>query len=80
MPRLLIALLILSMSIYGGFGVVFLIYAFLNASASILAPFSYFGILTSFGFGWFFFTEFPVDKLFPSVALIIASDLIILWR
>ena len=74
------ALLILSMSICGGFGVVFLMHAFRNAPASVLAPFSYFGILTSFGFGWLFFAEFPVDKLFPGVVLIIASGLTILWR
>ena len=74
------ALLILSMSICGGFGVVFLMYAFRNAPASVLAPFSYFGILTSFGFGWLFFAEFPVDKLFHGVVLIITSGLTILWR
>ena len=74
------ALLILSISICGGFGVVFLMYAFRNAPASVLAPFSYFGILTSFGFIWLFFAEFPVDKLFPGVVVIIASGITILWR
>ena len=74
------ALLILNMSICGGFGVVFLMYAFRNAPASVLAPFSYFGILTSFGFGWLFFAEFPIDKLFPGIVLIIASGLTVLWR
>ena len=72
--------LILSMSLFGGFGVVFLMYAFRNAPASVLAPFSYFGILTAFTFGWFIFGEFPVDKLFPGVILIIVSGLTILWR
>jgi drug/metabolite transporter (DMT)-like permease len=72
--------LILSMSLFGGFGVVFLMYAFRNAPASVLAPFSYFGILTAFAFGWFIFGEFPVDKLFPGVILIIGSGLTILWR
>lgn len=74
------AALIFSMSICGGFGVVFLMYAFRNAPASVLAPFSYFGILTAFGFGWAIFGEFPVDKLFPGVLLIIVSGLTILWR
>jgi drug/metabolite transporter (DMT)-like permease len=74
------AALIFSMSICGGFGVVFLMYAFRNAPASVLAPFSYFGILTAFGFGWVIFGEFPVDKLFPGVILIIVSGLTILWR
>ena len=57
-----------------------LIYAFRNAPASVLAPFSYFGILASFGFSWLFFAEFPVDKLFTGVVLIITSGVTILWR
>ena len=73
-------LLILSMSISGGFGVVFLMFAFRNAPAAVLAPFSYFGILTAFCFGWAFFGEFPIDRLFPGIALIVASGLTILWR
>ena len=72
--------LIFSMSIFGGFGVVFLMYAFRNAPAAVLAPFSYFGIITAFCFGWFIFGEFPIDTLFPGILLIIASGLTILWR
>ena len=74
------ALLILSMSLCGGFGVVFLMYAFRQAPASVLAPFSYFGILTAFSLGWIVFDELPLDKLFPGVILIILSGLTILWR
>ena len=74
------ALLIFSMSLCGGFGVVFLMYAFRQAPASVLAPFSYFGILTAFGLGWIVFDELPLDKLFPGVILIILSGLTILLR
>ena len=74
------ALLIFSMFLFGGFGVVFLMYAFRQAPASVLAPFSYFGILTAFGLGWIVFDELPLDKLFPGVILIILSGLTILWR
>ena len=74
------ALLIFSMSVCGGFGVVFLMYAFRNAPAAVLAPFSYFGILTAFFFGWIFFGEFPIDTLFPGIILIVVSGMIILWR
>ena len=74
------ALLIFSMSLCGGFGVVFLMYAFRQAPASVLAPFSYFGILTACGLGWIVFDELPLDKLFPGVILIILSGLTILWR
>ena len=73
-------LLICSMAISGGFGVIFLMYAFRNAPAAVLAPFSYFGIITAFCFGWFIFGEFPIDTLFPGVFLIIFSGLTILWR
>ena len=46
-------LLIFSMSICGSFGVIFLMYAFRNAPAAVLAPFNYFGFITAFCFGWF---------------------------
>ena len=58
-------LLITSMAVCGGFGVVFLMYAFRNAFSLVLAPFGYFGILTSFLIGWIVFDEFPIDTLFP---------------
>ena len=58
----------------------FLMYAFHNAPIYVLASFSYFGIITSFGFAWIFFGEFRVYKLYPGVMLIIASGLTILWR
>ncbi|XAT60017.1 EamA family transporter [Rhodobacteraceae bacterium Araon29] len=72
--------LIFSMSICGSFGVIFLMYAFRNAPAAVLAPFNYFGIITAFCFGWFIFGEFPIDTLFPGIFLIVLSGLTILWR
>ena len=74
------AILITSMAVCGGFGVVFLMYAFRNAPSALLAPFSYFGILTSFLIGWIVFDEFPVDTLFPGVLLILISGFVIIWR
>jgi len=73
-------LLILSMSFCGGFGVVCLMYAFRNAPASVLAPFSYFGIISAFSLGWIIFNEFPIDTLFPGILFIVLSGLTILWR
>ena len=72
--------LITSMAVCGGFGVVFLMYAFRKAPAALLAPFSYFSILTSFLIGWMVFDEFPVDTLFPGVILILISGFVIIWR
>ena len=71
---------IISMSICGGFGVVFLMYAFRNAPSALLAPFSYFGILTSFIIGWLVFNEFPIETIFPGVIFIVLSGLVIIWR
>ena len=73
-------LLITSMAICGGFGVVFLMFAFRNAPSALLAPFSYFGILTSFLIGWMVFDEFPIETLFPGVILILISGFVIIWR
>ena len=73
-------LIILSMSFFGGFGVVFLMYAFRNAPSSVLAPFSYFGVINAFLLGWIFFGEFPIQKLVPGVLFIVISGLIIVWR
>ena len=72
--------LITSMAVCGGFGVVFLMYAFRNAPSALLAPFSYFGILTAFLIGWIVFDEFPIDTLFPGVFLILISGFVIIWR
>ena len=68
------------LSMLGGCGVLFLMLAYRTAAASILAPFGYFGILVSFSFGWFFFGELPVDKLFPGVLLIVGAGIMIIWR
>ena len=57
-------LIISSMSFLGGFGVVFLMYAFRNAPSSVLAPFSYFGILNAFILGWIFLESFPKKSCF----------------
>ena len=65
---------------FGGFGVIFRMYAFRNAPSYVLAPFSYFGILNSFFLSWIFFGEFPIQRLFPGALLIIFSGLIIVWR
>jgi drug/metabolite transporter (DMT)-like permease len=73
-------LLLLSMSFCGGFGVVCLMIAYRAADVSAIAPFNYFGILTSFILGWVIFGEFPVETLLPGVFFIVAAGLIIIWR
>ena len=72
--------LILAMATVGGCGVLLLTLSFRMAPPSALAPFSYFGIISSFLMGWVFFGELPLDKLLPGVLFIFAAGAIILWR
>ena len=73
-------IILVTMSMCGGFGVVFLMVAYRSAPAAVLAPFSFFGILNAFALGWILFGEAPIDDLFPGALLIIGSGLIIIWR
>tara|TARA_Y100000739_G_scaffold120028_1_gene103321 strand:- start:55 stop:909 length:855 start_codon:yes stop_codon:yes gene_type:complete len=72
--------MIFVMSILGGIGVLFLMLAYRMVAPSVIAPFVYFGILSSFCFGWIFFRESPVETLFPGVFLIVGSGILIIWR
>jgi drug/metabolite transporter (DMT)-like permease len=72
--------LVLIMAMAGGIAVLLLMFAYRMAAPSLLAPFSYLGILTAFSFGWLIFGEAPVDKLFPGVLLIVAAGGMIIWR
>jgi drug/metabolite transporter (DMT)-like permease len=71
---------IFTMSMLGGVGVLFMMLAYRMAAPSFLAPFSYFGLITSFSFGYVFFGENPLGTLFPGVFLIVGAGIIILWR
>lgn len=72
--------LIFLLSMAGGVAVLLLMLSYRMAEASMLAPFSYFGILTAFAFGYILFDEAPVDTLFPGVILIVGAGVIIIWR
>ncbi|MBZ0130700.1 MAG: DMT family transporter [Rhodobacteraceae bacterium] len=74
------AAFILTLALIGGTGVLLMMLAYRMAAPSILAPFGYFGLVTSFSFGWYFFGEFPVETLFPGVLLIVAGGAMVLWR
>lgn len=74
------AALILSMSLCGGTAVLLMMTAYRMTAPASLAPFGYFAILTSFGFGWLFFGEAPVDRLFPGSLLIVLAGAIVIWR
>ncbi|MEM7176398.1 MAG: DMT family transporter [Pseudomonadota bacterium] len=72
--------LIAAMGMFGGCGVLLLIFAYRITEPSNLSPFDYVGILFAFALGWLFFGEAPVDELFPGVIFIVAGGLVILWR
>jgi drug/metabolite transporter (DMT)-like permease len=74
------AALILALALSGGVAVLLLMFAYRIADPSVLAPFSYVGILTAFFFGWAIFDEAPVDTLFPGVLLIVGAGAVIIWR
>ncbi len=73
-------LLIVSMAMIGGTGVFFLVVAYRMTRPSNLAPFEYLGIVYAFLFGWLFFAEAPVERMFPGVLLIMGAGLLIIWR
>jgi drug/metabolite transporter (DMT)-like permease len=72
--------MILTMSIMGGIGVLLMMLAYRMTAPAVLAPFSYFGILTAFGLGWLIFDEAPIDTLLPGALLIVAAGALIIWR
>lgn len=73
-------LLLATMGMMGGCGVICLISAYRMTEPVIIAPFEYFGIPLSIYLGWAVFNEFPISKLFPGVLFIILAGIIIIWR
>ena len=71
---------IIAMGFFGGLAVLSLVVSFRMTEQSNLAPFTYFGIPTSFVFGWLFFGETPVGDLFPGALLIVFGGLLVIWR
>ena len=79
--RIMIACIVL-MLIIGGIGSVghlCLIRAFINAEASLLAPFAYIGLLFATLFGLLFFGEYP-DLMTGIGALVIVVAGIYVWH
>ena len=65
---------------FGGFGVYFLTLTYWRTSASLLAPFEYFGVLSALAIGWIVFSEWPVQRIFPGVVFIVGAGLVIILR
>ena len=68
------------MGLAGGPGVLLLIYGSRKAELSKIMPFDYIEIFFALILGWIFFSEWPVDQLFPGALFIIAGGIIIYLR
>lgn len=72
--------LITLMGVFGGMAVLCLVVSYRMTEPSNLAPFSYFGIPIAFVLGWLFFSEAPVNDLFPGSLLLVGGGLLIVYR
>lgn len=73
-------LLLIATGFLGGIGHLFLIQAFRNAPAAVVAPFSYSSLIWASFYGWMFFAEWPDLSTWLGAALIIGSGLYIFHR
>jgi len=54
--------------------------AFRNARAAIVSVFNYSGIVWATLFGWMIWQEFPLPTVMAGAAVVIASNLLVIWR
>jgi len=54
--------------------------AFSNAPATIVTVFNYSGIVWATAFGWFIWNEWPLPMVFLGGSIVIAANLLIIWR
>jgi drug/metabolite transporter (DMT)-like permease len=54
--------------------------AFRNARAAIVTVFNYSGIVWATLFGWMIWQEFPLPTVMAGAAVVIASNLLVIWR
>ena len=54
--------------------------AFRNAPAAVVAVFNYSGIIWATLFGWLIWNDWPLPTVFVGAAIVIASNLLIIWR
>lgn len=72
--------MITTMGLLGGVGVLCMLISVRMAEPSKLAPFNYLGLVSAFAMGWIVFGEAPWGDLFPGVLLIVGGGMLILWR
>ncbi len=73
-------LLILGAGIFATVSHLFLVFAFRNAPASVLAPLQYIEIVAATVLGYLVFGDFPDAGKWLGIAIIVSSGLFIIWR
>lgn len=79
-PRWEEAPLIIGLGITGVMGQFFISTAYKYAPAAIVTVFNYSGIIWATLFGWYFWDEFPTHTILTGAAIVIASNIFIVWR
>jgi len=80
MPNMHYMWLLLGVGVTATISHLFIVFAFKNAPASILAPFQYLEIFSATILGYIFFNDFPNALKWVGIAIIIASGIFIFWR
>jgi drug/metabolite transporter (DMT)-like permease len=72
--------LLLGVGLSGAAAQWFLSIAFRNARAAIVTVFNYSGIVWATLFGWMIWNEWPMPTVIAGAAVVIASNILIIWR
>lgn len=80
MPTWHAAPFLLGIGLCGALAQFFLSTAYKNAPASIITVFNYSGIIWATTFGWFIWNDWPTTSIWIGGAVVIASNLFIVWR
>lgn len=72
--------LIVALGLTGALAQILLSTAYKNAPAAIVTVFNYSGIIWATAFGWFIWNDWPTLPIWIGGAIVIASNLFILWR
>ena len=73
-------LLLLCVGVMATISHIFLVFAFRNAPASVLAPLQYIEIVVATILGYLVFADFPDALKWLGIAIIVGSGLFIIWR
>ena len=72
--------LLLGVGLSGAAAQWFLSVAYRNAPAAVVSVFNYTSIVWASLFGWMIWNEWPMPAVFAGAAIVIASNMLIIWR